>query len=157
MSCWRNLDNGGISGHMQHKRLVIDANILIRAVLGSQVRHLIEHYCESVAFYTAEANAVEAEFYLSTELAAKCNLSESVWRPVFNGVMNTVQIITDDILTEVECKVKARISSRDVTDWPAVAAALLLDCPIWAEDKDFFGAGVATWITATVELYLAGT
>jgi hypothetical protein len=55
---------------MQHKRLVIDANILIRAVLGSRVRHLIEYYCESVAFYMAEANANEAEFYLSTELAA---------------------------------------------------------------------------------------
>lgn len=142
---------------MQHKRLVIDANILIRAVLGSKVRHFIERYCESVAFYATEANTVEAEFYLSTELAAKRNLSESVWRPVFNGVMNTVQIITDDILTEVECKAKARISSRDVNDWPAVAAALLLDCPIWTEDKDFFGAGVATWTTATVELYLAGT
>jgi predicted nucleic acid-binding protein len=71
--------------------------------------------------------------------------------------MNTVQVITADILTEVECKAKARISSRDVNDWPAVAAALLLDCPIWTEDKDFFGAGVATWTTATVELYLAGT
>jgi predicted nucleic acid-binding protein len=142
---------------MQRKRLVIDANILIRAVLGSQVRHLMENYCESVAFYTTETNAIEAEFYLSTELAAKRNLSESVWRPVFNGVMNAVQIITDDILTEVECKAKARIASRDVNDWPAVAAALLLDCPIWTEDKDFFGAGVATWTSATVELYLAGT
>ena len=142
---------------MQRKRLVIDANILIRAVLGSQVRHLMENYCESVAFYTTETNAIEAEFYLSTELAAKRNLSESVWCPVFNGVMNTVQIITDDILTEVEFKAKARIASRDVNDWPAVAAALLLDCPIWTEDKDFFGAGVATWTSATVELYLAGT
>lgn len=97
---------------MQHKRLVIDANILVRVVLGSKVRHLIERYSESVAFYATEANAVEAEFYLSTELAAKRNLSESYWRPVFNGVMNTVQIITDDILTEVECNA-ARISLRE--------------------------------------------
>ena len=63
---------------MQHKLLVIDANNLIRAVLGSRVRHLIEHYCESVAFYIAEANAKEAEFYLSTELAAKHNLCEEI-------------------------------------------------------------------------------
>ena len=116
---------------MQHKRLVIDANILIRAVLGSRVRHLIEYYCESVAFYMAEANANEAEFYLSTELAAKRNLSEEIWRPVFNGILNTVQIIADDVLIEVESKAKARIASRDVNDWPAVAAALLLDCPGW--------------------------
>lgn len=140
---------------MQHKRLVIDANILIRAVLGSRVRGLIEHYCNSVAFYIAEANVDEAEFYLSTELAAKRGLSEEVWRQVFEGVLNTVQIIADDVLIEVETEAKARIASRDVNDWPTVAAALLLDCPVWTEDKDFLGAGVATWTTATVEIYLA--
>ncbi len=140
---------------MQHKRLVIDANVLIRVVLGARVRHLIEYYCEFVAFYMAEANAKKADFYLSTELAAKRNLSEEIWRPVFNGILNTVQIIADDVLIEVESKAKARIASRDVNDWPAVAAALLLDCPVWTEDKDFLGAGVATWTTATVGLYLS--
>ena len=140
---------------MQHKRLVIDANILIRAVLGSRVRGLIEHYCNSVAFYIAEANVDEAEFYLSTELAAKRGLSEEVWRQVFEGVLNAVQIIADDVLIEVKTEAKARIASRGVNDWPAVAAALLLDCPVWTEDKDFLGAGVATWTTATVEIYLA--
>ncbi len=140
---------------MQHKRLVIDANILIRAVLGHRVRKLIECYCHSVAFYVAEANAEEAEFYLSKELAAKRGLDEYVWRPVFEGVMRAIQLIADDVLTEVEGPAKARIASRDVNDWPAVAAALLLDCPVWTEDKDFLGSGVATWTTATVEIYLA--
>jgi hypothetical protein len=32
--------------------------------------------------------------------------------------------------------------------------ASLLDFPIWTEDQDFFGSGVATWITDRVELYL---
>jgi len=81
-------------------------------VLGHRVRYLIEHYCKSVAFYTAEANAAEAEFYLTTELAAKHNLSESVWRPVYISVLNTVQMISDDILIEVESKAKSRIASR---------------------------------------------
>jgi len=71
--------------------------------------------------------------------------------------MNTVQIITDDILTDAEFKAKERLSSRDVNDGNALAAALRLDGPIWMEDRDFFGAGIATWTTATVELYLAGT
>jgi predicted nucleic acid-binding protein len=88
-------------------------------------------------------------------LAAKRGLSEEVWRQVFEGVLNTVQIIADDMLIEVETEAKARIASRDVNDWPTVAAALLLNCPVWTEDKDFLGAGVATWTTATVEIYLA--
>lgn len=139
---------------MQHKRLVLDANILIRAVLGVRVRGLIERYCDAVAFYIAEANAEEAEFYLSTELAKKHGLSEDVWRPVYDGVFEAVQVLADDVLSEMENKAKARIGLRDINDWPAVAAALLLDCPVWTEDSDFFGSGVATWTTATVELYL---
>jgi hypothetical protein len=46
---------------MQHKRLVLDANILIRAVLGRRVRQLIADGCQDVAFYVAEANYDEAE------------------------------------------------------------------------------------------------
>jgi len=140
---------------MQHKRLVLDANILIRAVLGRRARDLIERHCGAVAFYVAEANADEAEFYLSKELAAKRGLSEDVWRPAYDGVLKAVQLIADDVLSEVEAQAKARIASRDINDWPAVAAALLLDCPVWTEDKDFLGAGVATWTTATVEIYLS--
>ena len=47
----------------------------------------------------------------------------------------------------------ARIGPRDPGDWPVLACALLLNCPIWTEDRDFFGTGVATWTTALVELY----
>jgi predicted nucleic acid-binding protein len=41
-------------------------------------------------------------------------------------------------------------------DWPVVAASLALSCPVWTEDHDFFGAGVATWTSANVEIYLCG-
>jgi predicted nucleic acid-binding protein len=44
---------------------------------------------------------------------------------------------------------------RDEDDWPILASALALGCPIWTEDTDFFGCGVATWTTDRVELYLA--
>jgi predicted nucleic acid-binding protein len=47
------------------------------------------------------------------------------------------------------------IARRDEDDWPILAAALALDSPIWTEDADFFGCGVATWTTDRVGLYLA--
>lgn len=49
----------------------------------------------------------------------------------------------------------ARIGPRDPDDWPVLACALAADCPIWTEDTDFFGAGVATWTTASVELFFS--
>ncbi|MGZ8243052.1 PIN domain-containing protein [Methylomagnum sp.] len=140
---------------MPKKFLVIDANILIRAVLGSRVRQLIKDYSDSVAFYIAEANLNEAEFHLSQSLAQKQNLDEAEWRSVFNGLLDTIQVIPDKSLVDFERQARARIEKRDPNDWPAVAAALIFNCPVWTEDKDFFGAGVATWTTATVELYLS--
>jgi predicted nucleic acid-binding protein len=54
-------------------------------------------------------------------------------------------------------KALARIGLRDPDDWTVLACALLADCPIWTEDIDFFGTGVATWTTALVELYFTET
>jgi hypothetical protein len=46
------------------------------------------------------------------------------------------------------------MAARVVEDWPIVAAALMLKIPVWTEDRDFFGNGIATWTTDRVELYL---
>ncbi|HIW30402.1 MAG TPA: hypothetical protein H9987_10410 [Candidatus Luteococcus avicola] len=54
----------------------------------------------------------------------------------------------------VKVEALARIASRDEAVLPILAAALVLDCPVWTEDKDFFGTGVPTWTTDRVELYL---
>ncbi len=64
---------------MQSRRIVIDANILIRAVLGIRVREIIERYCESAAFYVAEANFEEALQYLA-ELAPRRGIGEDVYQ-----------------------------------------------------------------------------
>jgi predicted nucleic acid-binding protein len=49
----------------------------------------------------------------------------------------------------------AYIGPRGPEDWPVLACTLAADCSIWTEDTDtdFFGAGVATWTTASVELF----
>ena len=54
-----------------------------------------------------------------------------------------------------EAVARERIDRRDQDDWPVLASALALGCPIWTEDTDFFGSGVATWTTGRAELYLA--
>jgi predicted nucleic acid-binding protein len=59
--------------------------------------------------------------------------------------------------SQFETHARQRIKRRDESDWPYIASALALDCPIWTEDKDFFGCGVATWTTDRVELYLKKT
>lgn len=138
---------------MQSKRIIVDANILIRAVLGVRVRELIERFCESTAFYVAESNVEEAMQYLS-ELAPRRGIREDIWREAFAVIMGAVQIIPQVELAAAESEARARIGRRDPEDWPAVAAAVQFDCPVWTEDEDFFGSGVATWTTSTIEIYL---
>jgi hypothetical protein len=39
-------------------------------------------------------------------------------------------------------------------DWTALAAALAIGCPIWSEDADIFGCGVATWTSSRIRMFL---
>jgi predicted nucleic acid-binding protein len=47
------------------------------------------------------------------------------------------------------------MAERDIKDWTIVALALSLNCPIWTEDQDFFGIGIAVWNTRNIEIYLS--
>jgi predicted nucleic acid-binding protein len=59
-----------------------------------------------------------------------------------------------DTYAPFETLARQRLAGPDDKDWPVLATALTLRCPIWTEDTDFFGWGVATWTTVRVELYL---
>jgi predicted nucleic acid-binding protein len=75
--------------------------------------------------------------------------------PVLNGFFSgLIQLVDRSLYEQFEDRAQARISSRDPDDWPIVATALLLDAPIWTEDQDFFGTGIATWTSNKIELYL---
>jgi predicted nucleic acid-binding protein len=67
-----------------------------------------------------------------------------------------VRVIPAEVYADLEADARLRLRRRDEDDWPIVALALHLGCPVWTEDQDFFGSGVATWTTDRVELYLAG-
>jgi hypothetical protein len=56
---------------MPSKALVLDANILVRAVLGKRVRELMEAYSGRAAFFVPEAAYAEAEEHLSALVAKR--------------------------------------------------------------------------------------
>ncbi len=51
---------------MANRAIVLDANILIRAVLGKRVRRLLEKHADSVSFLVPAAAYLEAEEHLAT-------------------------------------------------------------------------------------------
>jgi len=73
---------------------------------------------------------------------------------VLDALCNIVQEVNLDAYFAFEQEARQRLAGRDLEDWPVLASALALQCPIWTEDTDFFGTGVATWKTDRVELFL---
>ena len=133
--------------------LVLDANILIRAVLGKRVRELIETYAEHVRFFTPEVCVNSAQEYLP-DLARRRGWPEDEGLVLLARVCDWIEVVDSALYVHFEEDARARMASRDADDWPVAAVALALDSPIWTEDRDFFGAGIATWTTDRVELYL---
>jgi predicted nucleic acid-binding protein len=134
--------------------LVLDANILIRAVLGNRVLTLLRQHAGQVEFWAPDAAFAEAREHLPTILAAR-GIAAAPALEMLDLVSRVVQTVEAEAYSQFEEIARARLKQRDEDDWPVLAAALTLGCPIWTEDTDFFGCGVATWTTDRIELYLA--
>jgi len=140
---------------MPDRALVLDANILVRSVLGRRTRELIEKYAGDVTFFVPETAIVEAKKHLPI-LFSKRGADPTKALELLNRLCDVLDPIGTDIYGSFETITRQRLASRDPEDWPMLASALALACPIWTEDRDFFGCGVATWTTASVEDFLKG-
>lgn len=133
--------------------LVVDANILLRAVLGVRVRKLIVRYSERVALFTPALCLRDAHTYLP-RIAKQRGWDPKPPLELLQALSARIQVVNASLYERFEEQARRRIAGRDEQDWPVIALALALQCPVWTEDADFFGSGVATWTTRTVELYL---
>jgi predicted nucleic acid-binding protein len=138
---------------MSGKALVIDANILVRAVLGKRVRAVIEKYADEISVFLPEAAYDEAEHHLAA-LSLKNGAQPERALSLLRALKGLVEVIAADVYAAFEKEARERLGTRDPDDWPILAAALALRCPIWTEDTDFFGCGVATWTSSRVGKFL---
>lgn len=140
---------------MSHKAIVLDANILIRAVLGKRVRVLIVDNADRVQFFAPDIAYADARKYLPALLEKRGVQSEPAMA-VLDALESIVLPLELEVYEDFKAQALQRIAMRDADDWPVLACAMTIGCPVWTEDADFFGAGVATWTSDRVALYLAG-
>jgi predicted nucleic acid-binding protein len=140
---------------MSDRAIVLDANILIRAVLGKRVRELIVDNAGRVQFFSPDVAYADARKYLTALLEKRGVQSESAMA-VLDRLKTMVWPLELDVYSGFKTQALQRIATRDADDWPVLACAMAIGCPAWTEDADFFGTGVATWTSDRVELYLAG-
>ena len=140
---------------MSDRAIVLDANILIRAVLGKRVRELIADNANSVQFFSPDVAYSDARKYLPA-LLEKRGVNSLSAMAVLDALETIVWPLELGAYASFKMQALQRIATRDADDWPVLACAMALGCPVWTEDADFFGAGVATWTSDRVELYLVG-
>ena len=134
--------------------IVLDANILVRAVLGSRVPELLAAHAAQATFLAPDIALDEAREHLPTVMAKRGKSAEEIHAALekLDALARVIVPVPAESYLPFRDRALARIGPRDREDWPALACALAADCPVWTEDTDFFGAGVATWTTASVEL-----
>lgn len=117
---------------------------------------LLRKYARQVAFVAPDVVFQEAREHLPGVLVAR-KIPAAAAMETVDLLTRLVQTVEAGTYASFGPVARERIGKRDEDDWPVLAAALALGCPIWTEDTDFFGCGVATWTTDRVELYLAKT
>lgn len=138
---------------MSSAAIVLDANILIRAVLGKRVRDLIQAHAAGVKFFAPDVAYADARKYLPA-LLTKRGVDPILAMQVLDVLERVVHPMDIEVYGGLRQQALRRIEKRDADDWPVLACALVLGCPVWTEDADFFGTGVATWTTDRIALFL---
>ena len=132
--------------------LGLDANIAIRFALGRRVRLLMRRYRGRVIFYVPEICLSDARRHVFNLASVRAfNLANAMAN--MDEFESSFSLIPASDYAPYEFAARPRISPRDEDDWPIIATALQLECPIWTEDQDFFGCGIATWTTDKVEIF----
>ena len=94
---------------MESKRgLVLDANILIRLVLGRRVRELVLTHAERVAFFTPVVCYEDARRYLPGLLVAR-HVDPGPAVEVLNGFEAIVRAVEESVYASARAEALARI------------------------------------------------
>jgi predicted nucleic acid-binding protein len=137
---------------MSLQPIVLDANILVRAVLGDKVRNLLITFGKSIEFFVPDVCVEDAQKYLPL-IFDKRGIQSELPLTVLSKLKPLLQIVDESFYQEYAEEAKERLKNRDLDDWPVVATALTLNSAIWTEDQDFFGSGMPVWTTDRIHLF----
>ena len=123
--------------------VVADANVLLSAAIGKAALRVLTDF--DIQVHASRFNCEEVEEYLPA-LAAKYRLSREIveihWRLLplrLHGEADYTARLED---------ARSRLAERDPDDAHPLALAMTLELPLWSNDKDLDGHGIARHTTA---------
>jgi predicted nucleic acid-binding protein len=116
--------------------IVLDANILIRAVLGRRVLQHVEAYAKrGVRFFAPNIAFDDAEKYLP-QLLKQRGITHTDVTASLEYLRDVIEPVMPKLYSVFEDEARQRLRGRDEEDWPILASALALGCPVWTEDTE---------------------
>ena len=94
---------------------MVDANILVRAILGKWVRKLIETYAGQVSFFVPESAYAEAEEHLPALVIKRGGDPEKALA-FLRSLARLIEPIGREIYGEFEVEARERLGARDPED-----------------------------------------
>jgi predicted nucleic acid-binding protein len=133
--------------------IVLDANIIVSAIVGKYARRQMSHLVDAGADLAAPAPQFsEALDVLTGKLGA--TLAEAV--AALEQLLQVIRLLEPAAYAMMETSARARLQDRGQRDWPVLAAAMTFDAGVWSNDRDFFGVGIAVWSTRNVHFAATG-
>jgi predicted nucleic acid-binding protein len=135
--------------------IVVDANILISAVLGSATGAYLDRVAGERSLMTSEASMREASRVVGH--------IRPLDLPVLDALLDLVTIVPgEDVraadLEDAERTLRTATASKNGSENDAhlLALAWTVDADLWSHDRDFAGTGWPSWSTANLMAALEG-
>ena len=100
---------------MPGKALVLEANILIRAVLGQRVRRILEARADNISFFVPDTAYTEAEEHLAA-LVVKRGGDPSIAIRSLRSMAALGTVVNRDLCEDFEAEARKRLAARDPED-----------------------------------------
>lgn len=136
--------------------LVIDANVVLSAVLGFRSRPLLELASTRRALIISVQASLEVKHVLSRLAPDEPALME-----IADEILGSIEVVAeeryDDGLSTAEHWLRNAVASRNgsTSDAHLLALAWTYDADIWSHDRDFAGTGWPSWSSANLATALS--
>lgn len=132
--------------------LIVDANVLLGAVLGKSLVLLSGIAAAGSVLLVPQPMMRETQLIVADE--ARVPALDAYAR--LQRIETMVTVLESMHYEHQEARARERLTHEGQNDWPLLAASLALEAPIWSNDKDLWGTGVAVWGTPNIRYWTVG-
>ena len=126
--------------------LVLDANILVGAILGRSLPLLTGTALRGVDLTVPAPMVAETAAVVERD----GRISSAEVRRRLKDLLQIVEALPSQAYHGHEEQARERLEARGQSDWPVLASAMALNAAIWTKDRDLFGVGVPVWSTRNI-------